>query len=581
MGKIIKKYLFRSKGKLLGNIFFVFLQVVIQTIFLMAEMKNIIDKGVGMQDMDYILHSGLRMMIFTLLVGLCTVVASRLSAQLTAGITADIRQDCYRKVLSLSPQDYNRFGESALLTRTLADATQIQIFMINILRSAMTVPIIIVVMLILIARMNWMLFLILFCAFSFTVGMMIYFGAKSKRLFAKTQLKIERINLLMKEKITGARTIRAFNNEKLEEEKLGQANYEAYESTVTASRINNFLSPASLIVMNWAIVFIYLAGSRQLQEGMTSISDLLMVFQYLAYFVTCLGIVPILVSLLPKMAVSCSRINELLEYEKEVDENPGAKPIVMKGGGIEFEDVIFGYAKATNTIANVSFTISPGTTTAFIGTTGSGKTTIMNLLMGFYEPTFGTIRVDGQSLKEVDKEEYRRHLSYAAQKAYVFQDTAFNNIAMYDESVSEERVQAACEASRFDEVITKMPDGLKTMMAQDGRNISGGQRQRMSIARCVVKDADIYIFDDTFSALDAKTESVVLGRVQKLLKGKTVLMVAQKISTIRHADQIIVLDKGRIVGKGTHEELLQSCREYQDIYKTQNYLEGEGKENAK
>lgn len=575
MIRLLGRYFKENKLLVILNIVFVALQIIIQTVFLMKEMKNIIDNGVGRQDMDYIIHSGIKMIVFTLLVGACTIAASYLSAKIVAKMTCRIREDCYKKVVTLSPQEFSTFGESSLLTRTIADATQIQILVINIMRTSLMVPIIIVCMLVLIFRMNRLLFTILFIIFAITVFILIYLGARSKPLFEKLQGKIDYINLLMKEKITGVRTIRAFRNESLEEEKMVKANDDTYDVAISANAKINFLSPISMVLMNWAVVIIYLASSSQLRAGMASISDLLLIFQYLAYFITSLGVVPVMVNLLPKVSVSCKRINELLDMKARADEEEGENKSIepVKQGEITFSDVIFGYSGATDVIANVSFTAKAGKKTAFIGTTGSGKTTIMNLLMGFYEPTFGDISVDGISLRERDLDEYRKSFSYATQRAMVFEDTARSNITMYDGNVDDEQIEEAVKAACFDEVIDKMPDGIDTKMAPGGTNISGGQRQRLSLARTVCKDASVYIFDDTFSALDAATEKKAREKIMTMLDGKTVIMVAQKISTIKDADQIIVLDRGRIVGKGSHEELLQSCDEYREIYRTQSYLE--------
>lgn len=576
MVRLLGKYYGEKPGLVALNVLTVMLQMVVQTGFLMREMKNIIDKGVGRQDLAYIIQSGTRMMLFTLLVGLCTVAASYFSAKIVAYITCRIREDCYHKVVNLSPQEFGRFGESTLLTRTITDATQIQILVINMMRTSLMVPIVIVCMLALIFRMNRVLFTILFVIFALTIFVLVYMGAKSKPLFEKLQDKIDKINLLMKEKITGVRAIRAFGNESLEEEKMRAANDETYDIALAANAKINFLSPTSLVMMNWAVVIIYLASSSQLRAGMTTISDLILIFQYLAYFIASLGVIPVMVNLLPKVAVSCNRINELLEMELEdTSEDKGKEPLTVGAGQIEFKDVIFGYAGAIDVIANASFVAEAGKTTAFIGTTGSGKTTIMNLIMGFYRPTFGDVLVDGQSLHNRNLDAYRKDFSYATQKAMVFQDTVKNNITMYDETVGDDRISEALSASCFDEVLSKMPDGLMTVMSPGGTNISGGQRQRLSLARTVAKEAKIYIFDDTFSALDAETERLARERITKMLEGKTVLMVAQKIETIRNADKIIVLDHGHIVGIGRHEELLKSCEEYRDIYRTQSYLDKE------
>lgn len=575
MIKLLKKYIKNCTPAFVGSVFFVIMQVFVQTVLLMAEMKTILDQGVVQSNMDVIRQSGFKMLFYTLLCGTCSVVGSYLSARVTAKITCDIRKDCFRKVSEMSPQDFNRFGASTLLTRTMADGMQIQILMINILRSSLMVPVIIVCLLILLYQINRQMFWLIFAFFAATVFYLVYFGIKSKPAFVELQNKTDTINLFMREKLSGARAIRAFRNQGFEEEKMAAANQAAYESAVRANAKINFLAPVSCIAMNWAVVITYLLGTRQLQMKMTSISDLLLLFQYLAFLIASLDIVPVLVNMLPKASVSSQRINELLEYESVTAPNRNNMQTGIGAGRVEFENVIFGYSGATNVIADISFVAKPGKVTAFIGATGSGKTTIMNLLMGLYQMTFGEIKIDGISIRDFNSDYLRSRISFATQRAMVFQDTVFHNISAYDEAVTSQDVLSACDDAGFTEVLNKMPDGLNTIMAQGGMNISGGQRQRLSLARAIAKDADIYIFDDTFSALDAKTEAAVRGKIKERLKGKTVFMVAQKISTIADADHIIVLEKGRIAGQGTHDELMASCREYQEIYKTQCYMEEE------
>ena len=554
-----------------GNVIFVALQIVLQTVFIMSEMKNILDNGVVSGNMTIIWQSGVRMLIFTIASGVCTVVSSYLSAKVTAGVTCDIRKACFDKVTGMSPQAYNKYGASTLSTRTMADVLQIQILIINILRTSLMVPMIIICMLILIFSINRLLFWVMFISFAVTVFLLAFLGAKSKPLFEVLQQKVDRISMLMKEKLSGVRAIRAFRNQDFEEKKLEDVNEQAYEAAIKANAKINFLAPLSLIIMNWAVVLIYFVGTTQLQQGMASISDLLLIFQYLGYFISSLAVVPVLVNLLPKVSVSCRRINELLDDREEEVSKENKVKSGIKEGRVEFSNVIFGYSGAVNVIADISFTAEAGKTTAFIGTTGSGKTTIMNLLMGLYKMNFGDIKIDGVSIRDYDTDYLRSRISYGTQKAMVFQDTVYNNIAAYNESCSRERVMEACRAARFDEVLEKLPDGLDSMMAQGGMNISGGQRQRLSLARTVAKDAAVYVFDDTFSALDAKTEAAVRKNIKEMLRGKTVIMVAQKISTIADADNIIVLDKGRIAGQGTHEYLLRTCEEYKEIYETQCY----------
>ncbi len=586
MLKLLKKYLKSYLKVIIINVLIVVLQIVTQTVLLMGEMQKIIDNGVGKKNMDYIMQSGGRMLIYTLIVIMCAFIASYLSARTVAGVTCAIKKDCFEKVMKMSSQDFNKFGQSTLLTRTATDATQIQILMINFLRASLMVPIIVVCMLVLIFRMNKILFGILIISFICTITYLIVKGAKSKEIFERLQQKIDRINLLMKEKITGVRSIRAYNNEELEIDKIKKANSEAYDMAIEANSKLNFLSPTALIIMNWTVVVIYFAGSMQLKYKMASISDLLLIFQYLGYFISCLAVIPFLVNLMPKVSVAARRINELLETplsaedfdnpdnnENESKINDSMKNRIETGisdGGIEFKNVIFGYNGAADVVADISFKAEGGKTTAFIGTTGSGKTTILNLLMGLYKTTFGQIFIDGHEINEYVPEYLKSRISYATQQAQVFQDTAYNNITAYHD-ITDEKVKQSCDAAMFTEVLDKMPDGIDTVMSLGGMNISGGQRQRMSLARTLAKDADIYVFDDSFSALDAKTEKTVRKNIKEMLKGKTILMVAQKISTIMDADNIIVLDNGRIAGQGTHDELLETCREYKDIYDTQCY----------
>lgn len=582
MISILKRYLKKYIGEIIGNIAIVAAQMVIQTFLIIGEMQRIIDFGVVEGNFDYILHAGIRMLVFTLLAGVCTVATSYLSAKIVAGVTTALRNDCFHKVLSFSAQEYNEFGISTLMTRTSADCVQIQILLINFLRSCLMLPILIVCIMILVFRVNVTLFSVLFVTFIFTIFLLVYFGAKSSDAFEALQCKVDRISLLVKEKLSGVRSVRAFRNEELEEKKLAGANEGAYNVSIYANSKINFLAPLSLVIMNWAVVVIYFIGSKQLQAGMASISDLLVIFQYLTYFIGSLAAVPILINMIPKAAVSGRRIKELLDYEPEEKQKTVTKyePVLCANGitegEVEFKHVIFGYSGATDVIADISFTAMPGKTTAIIGTTGSGKTTIMNLILRLYEMTFGEILIDGKSIRDYDVDYLRSRISYATQKPMIFQDTVYNNIVSYNAACSKERVEAACDASEFTQVLEKLPNGLESEMSQGGMNLSGGQRQRLSLARTLAKDAAIYIFDDTFSALDAKTEASARKKIKEMLKGKTVLMVAQKISTIVDADQIIVLDRGRIAGKGSHKELLENCKEYQEIYKTQCYVEKEG-----
>lgn len=567
------------------------LNAVLQICFLIPQSKRIIDRGIYARDMAYVCRVGVWMLVITLLTAVMSVVVAWASSRAVAGFVFSLRTACFRKAAEMSPQDAARFGESTLLTRIMTDVTTLQTLLLNILRGSTLVPFIILAELFMLARINLTIFWIFTAFFGVTIAFLIFFGNRSRPYFEKTQKSIDRINLLMKEKITGVRAIRAFDNQRFEEQKLEKADRETYLAAVGANRKISFLSPVSLVFMNWAVIVIYIVGSAQLKAGMASISSLIQVFQYLSYAIASLAIIPSLVNLLPQAGVASRRILEVLHDRgsgdaREADRGKSAGvPDGEEGdraaarGDIVFDDVVFGYEGANAVIDHVSFTARAGQVTAFIGATGSGKTTLMNLMLKLYRPVSGEIRIGGKSLEDWDTDELRRHTAYGTQRPQVFQDTVRNNITVYRDDCTEEQILSACEDAGFAEVLSGLPDGLDTVMALGGTNLSGGQRQRLSIARTLARDADICILDDTFSALDAKTEQKVLEAVRKRCAGRTLIMVAQKVSTIRDADQIIVLDAGRIAAAGKHEELLEHCAQYREIWQTQCYLEA-GKEDA-
>ena len=510
------------------------------------------------------------MVIFTVIIGICNLLNAYFSSKATAGFTCSVRKACFSKANFLSPQDFAKFGESTLLNRTMADVANITVVTINALRLWMAIPILIVTELFIIALNNVYIFMVLAFFFIMTVTFLIVFMAKSRKNFEELQKKLDKINLNMRERIVGVRHIRAFGNEKLVYEKSVHGNEDVYDEAIAANRKINFLSPVAMVVMNWVVVLIYILGTQQIKEGMASISQLLLIFQYISSFILSLMTIPFLINVLPKGMVSARRVNELLNFEPtkyESTENIKKDETV---GKVEFRNVVFGYSGALDVIADISFTAQAGKTTAFVGTTGSGKTTVMNLMQGLYLPTFGDILIDDISIRNADENWLRSCFSYGTQRPMIFQDTVKNNISR---TVSDERIKQACDASCFSEILTQKNEGLEFQLAQGGMNLSGGQRQRLSLARTIAREAPIYIFDDTFSALDAQTEKKSRQAINDMLKGKTIIMVAQKINTIRDADNIIVLEKGRIAGQGKHDDLLKSCKVYQEIYQTQCYLD--------
>ncbi len=570
MLSLYKKYLGHYTPFVIATFITTCIIYFVQLCLLLPESKRIIDKGVNLQNTDVIWQSGIMMVIFTLIIGICNLLNAYFSSKATAGFTCSVRKACFTKANSLSPQDFAKFGESTLLNRTMADVVNITVVTINALRLWTAIPVLIVTELFIIALNNVYIFMVLAFFFILTVTFLIVFMAKSRKNFEYLQQKLDKINLNMRERIVGIRHIRAFGNEELVYEKSAKGNEDVYNEAISANSKINFLSPVAMVVMNWVVVLIYILGTQQIKEGMASISQLLLIFQYISSFILSLMTIPFLINVLPKGMVSARRINELLDFEPTKYETSEHLKKDETLGKVEFRNVVFGYSGALDVIADISFTAQAGKTTAFIGTTGSGKTTVMNLMQGLYLPTFGDILIDDISIRNADENWLRSCFSYGTQRPMIFQDTVKNNISR---TVSDERIKQACDASCFSEILAQKNEGLEFQLAQGGMNLSGGQRQRLSLARTVAREAPIYIFDDTFSALDAQTEKKSRKAINDMLKGKTIIMVAQKIDTIRDADNIIVLEKGRIAGQGKHEDLLKTCKVYREIYQTQCYLD--------
>lgn len=549
---------------------FIVAQVYLQ-LQILSETHGILNSGVATQDMDFIRSAGVRMIAMTVLYGLAIVVVSYLSAHISASVTCDVRRDLFSKIMSFSQKDYSRFGGSTLMTRLTADTTRIQIFMLNALRNAMLVPVVIVAIVIATAMINLELCAVLVIAFAVTITLMVWRSRRSIPAFNEVQGELDTLNTLVREKAEGARTIRAFGRQGYETRRFEALNERYREDSQSAALMLCYLTPVALIIMNLAVLLIYYIGSVELQNRIISISDMILFFQYVTYFISCLGIVPFIVTTLPRTIVSTARLEEVLYTEPTVADGPGAGAGTVDGDAVRFEGVSFGYeGAAKDAVSDVDIRVRRGTTTAIIGSTGSGKSTVVQMIPRFFDPTSGRVLIDGIDAREMDVAELRSRVAYASQRTMVLEDTVLANIAMGSD-ISREEVLEACRLTRFSEVLEGLPDGLDTVMSRGGMNISGGQKQRLSLARTICKDADVYVFDDCFSALDAKTEREVRENIRRRLEGRTVVMVAQKIDTIRDAENIVVMDKGRVVQQGTHEELLETCEVYREIYATQSY----------
>lgn len=538
--------------------------------------KVILDNGVKVNNFEVIYNSGILMLIYTLGSMIMVTLVSYVTSYITGKVSFDLRSKMFRKVTDLSLYDFNKFESASLMNRATGDINVIQLFILNLLRSCLLIPFVIVGVIIETVLINRTLAAILIVFFIITILFMFIKGNKSIIFFNKLQVSVDRLNLLLREKVYGVRSIRAFGKEDYERNKFEKANDDSYELNIESSLKLYYVAPMAVLLMNVAVVIIYYVGGIQLQYNMVNVADLLLFFQYITYFLSSLALIPFIVKIMPKAIVASNRIEEVFEYEPILLNNPIKQEYKEDSfKGVEFNNVIFGYSGAKDVIADINFKAPKGTTTALIGATGSGKSTVMYLLNRMYDPTFGEILIDGVNIKDIDLKELHSKISFGSQKSMVFNDTVIENIRMSDDSITREDIERACEITLFTDAFKSLPSGIDSIIEENGTNISGGQRQRLSLARTIAKDSDIYIFDDTFSALDMKTEKIVRENIKELLKDKTVFMVAQKISTIIDADNILVFDAGRIVCQGTHEELLEKCEIYKEIYESQAYMNKE------
>ena len=552
---------------------FVLCQAICQ-LFLPNMMGDIVDNGVAAGNNAYIWHAGGMMLAISLIAAVCMVASSYFSAYVTASFTSRIRADVFDKVKSFSRMDYERFGTGTLLTRSTTDATQMQIVVINGLRSMLLIPITGLGALIMAFRENVLLTMVLLGAFSLIL-LIIFRSTKQSLPFFKTkQEKIDRLNLLIKEKLTGVRTIRAFRRQEYETEKFAEANADSMQASIKASYAVAFFTPFMQLVMNITVVVILLMGANQVQLNILQVGDLLVFVQYVLLFMSSLSLVSVILMAYPQAQVSAARVKEVLDSDLIMRDPKNPKPFENICGRIEFKNVSFEYSGAEKPVlSGLDFVAEPGKVTAVVGATGSGKSTLVQLIMRLYDVSEGEILIDGIDIRDCRQADLHRAVTYSPQKSVLFGGTFAENIKFGIDTATEEEVTAAAMTAQIYELISERENGLESTIYQGGKDLSGGQRQRLSIARALLKKAPVAIFDDCFSALDFKTEAQVRKGILKELEGVTIILVAQRISTIKDADKILVLSNGEIVGQGKHEELVKSCPVYQEILKSQSYYE--------
>ena len=518
----------------------------------------------------YILIVGLQMAGVAFLSMLSAVTIMFLSSRVAAKLGKTLREKLFKKVLSFSTAEFNRFSTASLITRSTNDVQQIQQLITMLFRVVVYAPIMGIGGVLRVIRtgtlsMAWVIALAVVLVIA--IVLVLFIVAMPK--FRKMQDLIDRLNLVAREILTGLPVIRAFNTQKREESRFDEANTNLMKNSVFVNKAMSLMMPAMMFTMQGVMILIIWVGGHSVDQGIMQVGDMMAFLQYTMQIVMSFLMISIISIMLPRASVSANRINEVLETEPQIEDKPvneQAKFDENKKGLVEFKNVSFRYPDAdTEILEDIDFTAEAGKTTAIIGSTGSGKSTLVNLIPRFYDVTGGELLVDGANIKDVSQKDLRSRIGFVPQKGLLFSGTIESNIKYGKDNISDEEMVKAASIAQATEFIEKKEEGYKSPIAQGGNNVSGGQKQRLSIARALAIDPEIYVFDDSFSALDLKTDKALREALHEQTENKTVIIVAQRISTIMDADQIIVLEEGKIVGKGTHEELLKNCETYRQI----------------
>ena len=516
---------------------------------------------------NYIMHTGVLMLLVSLLSITCSVVVGFLAAKTAAGSARDLRKDVFQKVESFSNTEFNKFSTASLITRSTNDVTQIQMVVIMMMRMVFYAPIIGVGGVIRALGKSSSMWWIIAVAVVTLLGLIVVVFSIALPKFKIIQSLIDRLNLVMRENLSGMMVIRAFNMQGFEENRFDKANKDLTSTSLFINRVIVIMMPVMMLVMNGLSLLIIWIGAHQVAQSTMQVGDMMAFLQYAMQIVMAFLILSMMFIILPRASVSAGRIADVLDTEPSIKDPQDPKqfnePFV---GTIEFRNVSFGYPGALEDVLHdITFTSKPGQTTAFLGSTGSGKSTIVNLIPRFYDVTEGAIYLDNTDIREVTQHDLRNKIGYIPQKGMLFSGTIESNLRYADENASGDTLKEAADISQASEFIFSEREGMEAEISQGGSNVSGGQKQRLSIARALVRKPPIYIFDDSFSALDFKTDAALRRSLKEKTGSSTVLIVTQRVSTIKNAEQIIVLHEGRIVGKGTHRGLMESCEVYRDI----------------
>ena len=552
-------------------------------LYLPNLMSDIVNNGIVGQDLNEVYRYGMYMLLVTLGFMLCAIISVFIASRVSSGFGAKLRKSIYSKVQSYSLHEYKKMSTSSLITRTTNDVMQVQQLTLMSMRMMINAPIMCIGGIIMAVSKNLKLSLLFVVVIPILLVIILMLAKKILPLFTALQTKTDRLNQVIREKLNGVRVIRAFGTGEYERKRYDMANKDIYDVSLKAGYKMAILMPLVMFVINFSSVMLVWSGSSLIDQNLIQIGDMMAFMQYAIQVLFSILAVTMLFVMIPRAIVSIKRINEVLELESSVKDS--GKDItyddIKEKGKIEFIDATFQYADGDEPVlSDMNFTINKGETVAILGVTGSGKTTLLNLIMRFYDTTGGKIKIGGKDIKDIPIHVLRDMIGYVPQKAVLFSGTIKENIKYGKEDATDEEVKEAATIAQSIDFINETEGKFDAKVAQGGTNFSGGQKQRLSIARAIVKKPDIYLFDDSFSALDFQTDQKLREALNKNVKGATVIIVAQRVSTVLNADKILFLENGKIIAQGTHKELFENCKSYRDVVLSQ-ITEEEATRNAR